>query len=261
MKLLIQADDYAMSPGGAQGILHGIRHGVIRNTGAFVNMPWSEECLQWILPLQDEIALGLDMNISTGRPVSEPAGIPTLVRADGYFYSSRESRVLDMEKDDHEHAAKEDLQREFEAQLQRFFQLTGRWPDYLHGHAYISARVLQVQQELAEQYGIPYTSSVWKKIAGVNLAEYRIGWYKKPATLENQRDSLLEDYILAHSTELLTKEYAVIAGHMGYVDRDLMDLSSYTLYRANDLAAVVSPRIHQWIQDNRVELVTYRDLK
>lgn len=261
MKLLVQADDYGISPGVAQGILQGIRHGLIRNTGLFVNMPWTAECVQWILPLQEKIALGIDLNISTGCPVSAPAEIPTLVRPDGAFYSSTESRILDRENNGVEHAAPEDLQREFEAQLQRFAELTGRMPDYIHGHAYITPRILQSQQALADRYGIPYTSSVWKRIAGVTLAEYRIGWYKKPATLENQRDSSLEEYILKHSEELLAQEYTILAGHMGYVDKELETLSSYTLYRINDLAAVISPRIVRWVQENHVELVTYRELK
>ena len=132
--------------------------------------------------------ISIDLNISTGRSVSDPAAIPTLVREDGSFHSSWESRSLDTEENGYEHAAEEDLYREFEAQLTRFRELTGREPDYIHGHAYTTPRILRIEQELADARGIPYTSSVWKQIAGVSLPEYRMGWYKKPATLENQRD-------------------------------------------------------------------------
>ncbi len=260
MKLLVQADDYGITRAAAQGIIHGIRDGIIRNTGLFANMPWAKECVEWIRPLFDRIAFGIDLNISTGRPVSDPAAIPTLVREDGSFHSSWESRSLDTEENGYEHAAEEDLYREFEAQLTRFRELTGREPDYIHGHAYTTPRILRIEQELADARGIPYTSSVWKQIAGVSLPEYRMGWYKKPATLENQRDSSLKDYILEHSGELLSQEYGLIVGHMGYVDRELFDLSSYTLYRMNDLAAAVSPEIQEWVKESRVELVTYRDI-
>ena len=40
-KLLVQSDDYGISPAVSAGIIYGITHGIIRNNGAFVNMPWS----------------------------------------------------------------------------------------------------------------------------------------------------------------------------------------------------------------------------
>ena len=34
MKLLVQSDDYGITPGAAAGIVYGIRNGIIRNTGS-----------------------------------------------------------------------------------------------------------------------------------------------------------------------------------------------------------------------------------
>ena len=39
-----------------------------------------------------------------------------------------------------------------------------------------------------------------------------------------------------------------------------MELSTYSLYRLNDLDAVVSPEMINWINTNKVELITYKDL-
>ena len=47
---------------------------------------------------------------------------------------------------------------------------------------------------------------------------------------------------------------------MGYVDKELMELSSYSLYRLNDLNAVTSPEILTWVDKNSIELITYHDL-
>lgn len=260
MKLLVQADDYGMTPAVAQGIIHGIKNGLIRNTGMFANMPWAEECVEWVKPYFNVISFGIDLNISTGRPLSNPKDIPTLTDDGGSFYSSRKSRSLDSEENGFEHAAKEELYREFDAQLKQFVKLVGRKPDYIHGHAYNTPGIEAVQRELAKQYEVPFTSDVWKRITGVGVSEYRIGWYKKPPTLENQRDSLLKDYILENSDEILGKDYFLLVGHMGYVDRQLMDYSSYTLYRMNDLDAVTAPEIIRWVEDNQVELITYQNM-
>ncbi len=260
MKLLVQADDYGMTRAVAQGIIYGIRGGIIRNTGLFVNMPWSEECVEWIKPLFGQIAFGIDFNLSTGKPLCTPSSIPTLVRPDGFFYASWESRRMDAETGGDGHAREGDIVRELQAQLERFREIVGREPDYIHPHAYTSPLILAAERKIANENDIPFTSDVWMKIAGTDVPGYRMSWYKKPATLENQRDSSLKNYILEHSSELLSQEYGLIAGHMGYVDQELLDLSSYTLYRVNDLAAAVSPEILEWIKENQVELVNYRDL-
>ena len=72
MKLLVQSDDYAISPAVARGILYGIENGIIRNTGMFMNMPWSVECGKLIMPYLDKIALGIDLNLTTGTPLTKP---------------------------------------------------------------------------------------------------------------------------------------------------------------------------------------------
>ena len=60
MKLLIQADDYGITRAVSSGIVFGIHHGLVRNTGIFTNMDWTEECLDMIKPYLDQIDLGID---------------------------------------------------------------------------------------------------------------------------------------------------------------------------------------------------------
>lgn len=259
MKLLVQADDYGISPAVALGIIQGIEHGIIRNTGLFANMPWTEQCVRWIGPVRDRIAFGLDANLTTGRPLIDPALIPTLVRPDGSFHSSGESRALDAERGC-EHAAPDEVERELRAQIERFVELVGKVPDYLHAHAYCTPQICSVERALAREYGIPYASDVWERLVGEDVMGYRIPWYRKPAMLEHQAASSLRDYLLEHADELAVRDAVVLAGHMGYVDHELMELSSYTLYRPNDLAGVTDPAVLSWVEKADIKLITYRDL-
>lgn len=261
MKLLLQSDDYGMTRAVARGIIHGIENGIIRNTGMFTNMPWAEECAEWMKPYLSKIALGVDLNLSTGSPILNPTQIPSLVKETGSFYTSWESRKLDTAANNFNHANMEDVRKELDAQIQRFIYLFGKKPDYLHAHAYETDSIIQVHQELARKYTIPYCSDIMEKLTGTSLKDYRIGWYIKPPTLENQMNSSLENYIINNSEQLLKQDYCFIIGHMGYVDKELMNLSSYHLYRINDLNAVVSETIKNWIQSNNVELITYKNLK
>ena len=75
MKLLMQSDDYGMTPAVARGIVDGIEKGILRNTGMFMNMPWAEACADWIKPCLNEIALGVDLNLTTGAPLSAPSDL------------------------------------------------------------------------------------------------------------------------------------------------------------------------------------------
>ena len=49
-------------------------------------------------------------------------------------------------------------------------------------------------------------------------------------------------------------------GHPGYVDWNLMQLSSLTLGRCSDAHCFCSPVIKEWIKENNIELITYLDL-
>lgn len=260
MKLLVQADDFGISRAVARGIVYGIEHGLIRNTGLFANMPWAEECVAWIAPHLDHIALGLDCNLTTGRPLSNPAAIPSLVDESGAFYGSRVSRELDRVAGG-EHATPDEVWRELEAQIDRFVALVGRKPDYLHAHAYVTDQIEDIERSYAQQLGVPYAGDVLQRINGCGISSYRIPWYVKPATLDNQAQSSLKDYLLEHGDELAGRDSWMLIGHMGYVDRDLMDLSSYTVLRANDLAGVTDPDVLAWVANNGVELITYRDIE
>ena len=138
MKYLFQSDDYGITRAVSLGCIHGIRNGVIRNTGMFANMPWIEECVEWIRPYLDDIAFGIDLNASTGPSILGHDALPTLTHEDGSFLGSRENRALDTDENDHDHlaAVADQLEAEFRAQIERYIELVGKKPDYIHNHAY-----------------------------------------------------------------------------------------------------------------------------
>ena len=60
--------------------------------------------------------------------------------------------------------------------------------------------------------------------------------------------------------EFLNHEIGFIGTHCGYVDADLFEVSTYTLIRNRDLAAMTDSRMRQWIEENQIQLISYRDL-
>lgn len=256
MKLLIQSDDYGISKAQALGCIEAIKFGLLKNTGIFVNMSWFEDCAELIKPYIGHINLGIDLNVSTGSPVLNPKLIPSLVQDNGTFLTSSMNRSLDNETNNFDHVNYEDTYKEMDAQIQKYIKYFDRLPDYLQGHAYESPTTIKVIKDLGKKYEIKDTPSMCEKYSMVESAY----WYNQPITYENQYKSSLKEYILQDKENLLNKEYACIVCHVGYVDRALMDLSTYNIYRVNDLDALTSEEVKRWIENNDVELISYNDI-
>ena len=258
MKLLVQSDDYGITRAAALGCIHGITNGVVRNTGMFANMPWIEECLEWIRPHMDDIAFGIDLNASTGPSILGHDALPALTHEDGTFLGSRENRALDTEENgfDHLSAHADQLKDEFRAQIERYIELVGRKPDYIHNHAYGTETTLRVTLELAQEYDI----ISWVVVnARDEVGKVGMGWYV-PGGPEAQLGEDPLGYITADANGVLAHEWGLLICHCGNVDADLIDLTSYTTCRAMDLKAMCSGELRRWIEDNEVELITYKDL-
>lgn len=158
MKLLTQSDDYGFTRGVTCGILDAIENGVVRNTGLFVNMPESEHAASFI---QDypQVCFGIDFNIVSGDPVSDPELLPDLVDQDGHFIRST-VKMADPRFGKEELWPYEQVLTELRAQLKHFVRLAGQPPEYLHGHSISrsSPAYIRAIRTLSEESGVPYSA-------------------------------------------------------------------------------------------------------
>jgi len=255
MKLLIQSDDYGITEGVASGIIKGIKDGVIRNTGLFANMPSTKKAVEMIKDYH-EVCLGIDINFVAGKPVANPDLVPSLIKENGYFFDSRERRKMDQECESGDHINYDEAKIEARAQIERFIELVGKKPEYLHGHAYGSPTITRIHEELSKEYGIGMTM----KMLSDNHATPCKSWYTVPFKEEDQKKVDVTTFITSNQGELLGSDIAYIISHCGYIDDPLYSLTSFTVIRTKDLACMVSDEMKQWIKDNNIELITYRDL-
>ncbi len=258
MKLIVQSDDYGITRAVSLGCVHGIRNGITRNTGMFANMPWIEECVEWIRPYLGQIAFGIDLNASTGPSILGHERVPTLTHADGTFLGSKENRALDTNENGHDHLAahKEELYAEFQAQIKRYIELVGHKPDYIHNHAYGTETTYQVSRELAEYYHCIYTDDINRnelvQSGGMN-------WYAWGGPEAQLKEDPIT-YFTSDQPGMLKKEYGYIICHCGYADAELFELTSFNACRVKDLECMTSGEMKEWIRDNAIELITIRDL-
>lgn len=261
-KLLFQADDYGLTESTACGIIKGIRDGLIRNTGLFVNMPASEIAAKMIKDIP-EVCLGIDYNFVAGKPVSDPKDVPSLVDDEGFFISSTQRMVGKFSFDsnkmvyefDQDPYPYEEVLLESENQIQRFVTLVGRFPEYLHGHSLITGNIYRVFKEISLKYQIPLSFEAFDK--GVMVPA---NWNDKPFDLAKQLQTNVEEKLFDLLPSLLDNQLNIFICHAGYVEQELFEYSGYTIIRIKDLAAATSNRIKNYIKDNNIELITYRDL-
>lgn len=256
MKLLFQADDFGLCESTACGIMKGIRKGIIRNTGLFVNMPSSEYAANLIRDV-DGIALGIDFNLVAGKPVSNSEDVGSLITETGDFISSK-VRTEQMLKTNQDPYLYDETLLELENQYHCFVELIGRKPDYLHGHSLITPTIIRVIRELGQKYNVPVSFDIWKE---KNVYCIESSWTPKPFLLEDQIKTNVEENLLKVLPDALQHDLCMFICHAGFVEEELFKYSSYTMIRAKDLMAATSDKVKEFINQNNVELITYKDLK
>ena len=66
--------------------------------------------------------------------------------------------------------------------------------------------------------------------------------------------------VLRDKNLILSSDLALIICHPGYMDADLINMTTLSIERVKDLAMMVDPEIKKFVEENNIELVTYRDL-
>ncbi len=244
-RLLMRADDLGFSEGVNHGIAKTVREGLIQNCGVMVNMDATEHAVELFRSIP--CCLGLHCNVSVGRPLSPPEEVPSLVDDTGHFYNSRCYRTAA-----EEFASVEDFERELTAQYHRFVQLFRRQPAYFEAHAVESRNLCVALEQVAEKNGLFYQPSFSDFLLGdtyVLNASHSMGPEYDARAVLKQTLSKAQD----------GKCYLYVC-HPGYLDRYLLENSSLTLPRADEVDMLCDPEIRRWLAEQGFTLVTYDDL-
>jgi predicted glycoside hydrolase/deacetylase ChbG (UPF0249 family) len=148
-RLLLRADDLGFSEGINFGIAKTVQDGLIKTVGIMPNMPAAAHGIS--LLKNDPVCFGQHTNICVGRPLVDPARIPSIVGENGEFKSSSTYRSA---KEDF--VVLDEVVLEIEAQYQRFVELTGEQPHYFEGHAVASINFFKGLEIVAKRHGLRY---------------------------------------------------------------------------------------------------------
>lgn len=266
-KILFQGDDFGFTRGVTAGIVDSIDRGVLRNTGLFANMPSAAYAVSFMKD-RPQACFGIDFNLVSGPSCADPKRIPHLVDEEGNFIRSG-VRTRDERWQSVEGRAElfpyEEVKTEILAQFAHFIELTGRKPEYLHEHSISSENYRKVIHELSLSEGIPYSTEILEELqmnGPMNrLFQFSMASQKKVFDPQDQlnKDTVAQFFSIAD--EMLGMERAAFICHPGYVDAELLGLTTLSLERAKDAQMMMSDKVMKWVEENDVELITYRDLK
>lgn len=169
MNLIINADDFGLSQSINDAILELSALGSITSTSVMVNMPHACEVRNLIE--QSRVGIGLHINLTQGRPVSDPKSIPSLVDPSGSFLSKDELvRRFRTGKIPQNH-----LDAEIQAQFEALFSIAGDRLDHFDSHqgAFRFGPVKRAVRKLVDRNRKRYGMRVYSKIYLIkNSCEY-----------------------------------------------------------------------------------------
>ncbi|MDR2538545.1 MAG: ChbG/HpnK family deacetylase [Bifidobacteriaceae bacterium] len=246
-KLIIRADDLGYSRGVNYGILDSVNDGLIRTVGIMTNMDATEH--GWRLIEKLDLCLGQHTNICIGRPIVDPALIPSITTSDGNFKSSRTYRSATQD-----FVVLDEVLLEIEAQYQRFLELVGRKPDYFEGHAIQSDNFFRGLEIVAKRHNLDYCPM---QLDGTP-------WRFRNSLAYYQMEAWEPDYdpkaAILRAAQAHKDACDIYVCHPGYLDAYILEKSTMTKARALEVEAVRDPDLKLQLQKMGVKLVTFNDL-
>ncbi len=252
-RIIITADDFGMSEAFNYGVMKSYLDGIVSAVSLLVNMEAAEHAIS-LTSEHPELFVGLHVNLVVGMSCAPRELIPSLVDEDGCFYSSRHYR-----SEEKSFVASE-IRTEIIAQIERFQDLTGAYPQHIDIHAVHPPILLKTVYELAAQYG-SHTSIVDPVLGLQSPKGYlpvRKGDYNKVIGRGVTVSDFLEDELKIFSFE--SNDIVELHFHPGYIDQYVLDHSSLTIPRCRDLHTLCHQEVKKWILENNVQCVDYRCL-
>lgn len=152
--LIVTADDYGASKNISEGIRLAADNGILSAISAMTNFRESLPGLKSLCDQYPSIGIGVHLNITTGKPLSDPYLIPSMVNDQGNFYTI--SELLPRLKS----ISTSELKTELRAQVQVLADNGIRIDHLSNQHGILTAypAFFEVVVDLAKEYNCPVRS-------------------------------------------------------------------------------------------------------
>lgn len=252
MKLIVNGDDFGITRACNYAIIDCYKYGFLTSTSMMTNMPGFPHAVELMKEYPD-LSVGIHLNLTVGKPLIKD--LKTLVNAEGKLNKDAMNKdaVVDPEE----------IRKEITAQFDYFVELTGQLPTHINSHHGIEMipGAEAIQLELAKKHQLPV-----RRFFTLPKGNHPDSDFVIPnMCLIMKEDWSIpiepEDIINFFSDDMLkSDDIYELAAHPGYVDYELMQLSSLTNARCNDAYNFMCDELKDWIKTNNIELVTYSQI-
>lgn len=246
MKLIIRVDDFGFSEAVNYGVMKAYESGLVKNIGLMSNMPYAEHAYHLIKDKED-VLLGLHVNLILGDPCADYRLIPSLVDDHKKLISSKIRR---MEAKHHvDNFDYDEVVIEVKAQIQKFIDICGRYPDYIDAHAVCTLNSERAISDVAAAFGINIqghkTDNLWE---GIQTDYTNSDFYDKNLPFIEFFKSHLQ----------YSESISLIVFHPGFIDYDVITKSSLTMNRCKDVALLCDEEVKQYL-NNHATLLNFKE--
>lgn len=283
-RLIINADDFGLTPGVNRAIVQGNSSGVVTSATLMANAKATATATD-LAKAQPSLKTGCHVVLIDGDPLT--SNLPSLTNGSARFRSSlKQFAVAAVRKQ----MAAEEIQREAEAQIRKL-QASGVTLTHVdsHKHTHMFPQVLRPVLRAAKACGVravrnPFeplrswpsgmvlgTPGLWVRSAAVmafqifaaefHRAVKEEGMVSTDGTVGIAATGMLDQHILLKILEALPEGTWELVCHPGYSDADLQAAGTrLTQSREVELAALTSAETREAIDRRKIELISYADL-
>lgn len=246
-KLIVNADDFGLTPGVCDGILKSHREGIVTSTTILINTPHLDSTVEKLngCPSLD---LGLHLNITWGKPLLPAAKVKTLIGDDGLFVRDKNFDKVDPDE----------VGEEWNAQLAKAKSLGIKLTHLdTHHHTHLHPALLDLLPEIALREGLAVRSPApwvcdFLKANGVRTPDhFIIDFYGEGKVSAEHLENLIR---------FLPDGFIEVMCHPAILDDELKKISSYREPRQGEVDTLTSPEVKRWLSENEITLSSFKDL-
>lgn len=247
-KVIFNSDDFGYSYGVNYGIIDAYRRGILTSTTLMANMPGFEHAVD----LKKEfpaLGVGVHLTLTCGEPLL--ANVDTLTDKGLFKHLSFYEKGFSIDLDQ--------LYQEWDAQIQKVYR-AGVQPTHLdsHHHTHSFGDNQEVVVALAKKYDLPVRCNFDRK------EEVRHATYFEPK-FDDVGEDMEADQLNVYLNQLLerlrTEQIVEVMCHTAYIDKTLMEGSSFVLPRINQVDFLINSVFAKEVKKHsQIELITYKDI-
>lgn len=243
-RLIVNADDFGLSPGVSAGILYAHKYGILTSTTAMVNTDFSKQSIKEAKSFPN-LGIGLHLVLDAGRPIS--SSVNSLTDDKGSFLKGQ--ALIGSAK-------KTDVKRELEAQLSLLYKW-GVEVTHIDSHHHMHIHIpcaMEAVQEIASRYKLPVRSFSETELPGDVLTtdHFCKNFYGE--------ENVSPDFLLEMFSSLEPGVTEMMC-HPAFIDSWLSRNSSYTVTRMKELETLVDSKMMKWVKEHSIELSHYGTLE